>query len=141
MAKIQPVDPRARRRSLYTVGIGLVAGLALLAAVEFWQDDIQSGVEAYLLSSEQTVTLPIVLLLAVTPMLVLAVYLFRIGQRIVIARRFPPPGMALSRDTPILEGRAAVWRGRLLQIIAVILLIGFMLLPLMVWLVIHRILT
>jgi len=62
-------------------------------------------------------------LVLMSPLLGLSIYLMVLGQRIVRARRFPLPGMAVSRDTPVVRDAAAVARGRLLQAMAGVLLI------------------
>jgi hypothetical protein len=46
--------------------------------------------------------------------LAISAYLIRLGRRIRTSRQFPPPGMRVVRDTEILRGRAAVWRGNVL---------------------------
>jgi len=60
--------------------------------------------------------LPAAVLLA--PLLALAVYLWALGGRVVRAREFPPPGLRVIRDTPIVTGERAVSRGRLLKVLA-----------------------
>jgi hypothetical protein len=46
------------------------------------------------------------------------------------ARRFPPPGEPVVRDTPIRRGEAAVLSGRILQNLAVALALFVLLTPL-----------
>jgi hypothetical protein len=46
--------------------------------------------------------LPAAILLA--PLFALAVYLWSLGGRVVRAREFPPPGLRLIPDTPIVTG-------------------------------------
>lgn len=59
-------------------------------------------------------------LASVVPMLFLSAYLWRLGARIVHSGVFPPPGMRVVRDTPVLLGRAAVRRGRLLKVLGLL---------------------
>lgn len=49
------------------------------------------------------------------PAVVLAVYFWSLGDRVVGAARFPAPGRPVARDTVVLRGSAATGRGRLLQ--------------------------
>jgi hypothetical protein len=56
------------------------------------------------------------LMLAVSgPPLGIAWYLWRIGARTLAAGRYPPPGVAMLRDLPVITGPAAVTRARLLR--------------------------
>ena len=47
--------------------------------------------------------------------LTLAAYLRRTGARVLAAAHFPPPGMRVIRDTTIVQGSAALRRGRVMQ--------------------------
>ena len=62
---------------------------------------------------------PLLLLLGgftlVAPVLAASTYLFRYAAKAVAAERMPPPGFAVVRDTPIITGRTAVVRGRVVQ--------------------------
>lgn len=49
------------------------------------------------------------------------VYLFRLGCRVVTHRQMPPPGTKVIIDTKVLEGDKAVIRGRLIMVIALLL--------------------
>lgn len=60
-------------------------------------------------------------LLLITPILFLAHHLDQFARRVSAAKRFPPPGQAATRDTPILEGRPAVRRARIIQVLASLL--------------------
>ncbi len=51
-----------------------------------------------------------VLFLGVLPF---AVYLLRLGQRIVESQQLPPPGTKVIRDTKIIRGAKAIMRGRI----------------------------
>jgi hypothetical protein len=62
-----------------------------------------------------------------------AAYFWRLGAKAVRAERFPPPGLATVRDTPIVRGPAARRRGRLLQSAAVALAVVAGAIPFLVW--------
>src|SRR5687767_15948982 len=59
--------------------------------------------------------------LAVVPLLVFAVYLWRLGDRARLTGQFPPPGTATLRTTPPVVGLAARRRAGLAQAFAVLL--------------------
>ena len=52
-----------------------------------------------------------------------AAYLFRFGLRAVAHRQMPPPGTRVIRDTKLLEGDKAVTRGRLIMLMALLLVV------------------
>ncbi len=60
-----------------------------------------------------------VIFLSVVP---LAVYLYWLGRQVVRYRQLPPPGMKVIVDTRVIEGDPAVTRGRIVMVLAVILL-------------------
>jgi len=69
----------------------------------------------------------------VVPPLGVAAYLWRLGDRIVRAERFPPPGLAVTTDTVVLRGRFARRRGRLIQILAAIFVLAAPVLAITLW--------
>lgn len=71
-------------------------------------------------SAAQRLTLVFQLAAALVPapLFAFAAYLWWLGGKVVLAQAFPPPGMRVVRDTPILTGRRAVSRGRLLKVLA-----------------------
>ena len=62
--------------------------------------------------------LAVVATMGALPLISFAVYLWVLGNRIIAARRFPLENQKVVRDTPILEGRSAVARGRILRALA-----------------------
>ena len=65
------------------------------------------------------------------PSWVAGFYFWRLGARIVRAERFPLAGARLVRDTPVITGKAARRRGKLLQILAAVLVLSAAALPVM----------
>ncbi len=49
------------------------------------------------------------------------------------AGRYPPPGLRVVRDTPVVVGEAAGRRGRLLQVFAVVMGLAGLLLAFFLW--------
>jgi hypothetical protein len=71
-------------------------------------------------SSAQRLKLVLLLLAALllAPLFAFAAYLWSLGGKVVRAQEFPPPGVRVIRDTPVVSGERAVSRGRLLKVLA-----------------------
>jgi len=50
----------------------------------------------------------------------IAIFTWKMAERVLVAERFPPPGMSVIRDTIVQEGQQARHRGRLFQTFAII---------------------
>jgi hypothetical protein len=79
-----------------------------------------------------------VLLFVTLPVLGIALLVWRMGVRTVVCLRFPPPGVKMTQDTPILTGDAARRRGRLLQILAVVLATTALVMTGVIWAMAER---
>ena len=118
--EIQKGDRRALRQVLIVVGASLVLSLIVVALIERYRPGIEDWID-----QDPTNRLKMFALLAslgMLPFAAAAVYVFRLGQRIVRAERFPPPGTTVVRDTVVRHGDAARRRGRLMQALAIFLL-------------------
>jgi hypothetical protein len=129
---IQKADPNARRAGLAIVGGGALLGFVLITiagalrpAFEAW---INQDVTVYL-----RIVIAMLTLLTTGPAVGMAGYLWRFGQRIVRAERYPPPGFRVMRDTPVQIGQAAVRRGRLVQALAAVIGVAGLLLGFLLW--------
>lgn len=134
MGQIQPADTEARRRALWLLGIAAVLGLCAILVFEHFQQDFQAWLEdniEYLLRNPYVVFLAALLFLS--PLIAAAVYLLVLANRTVRAQRFPPPNVAVSRDTAVLEGSQAVRRGRILQFLSILLLLAAIVFPFILW--------
>lgn len=132
MSEIQKADRRAVRTAVAVVVCGALVGLALLTfsrrngeAFGFWLPADLSG--------RLTLVLGIQMALFTVPLLAMAGYVWHLGGRIVRAQRYPPPGMRLVRNTPIVVGDAAVRRGRVAQALAASLGVAAVLLAFVLW--------
>jgi hypothetical protein len=103
----------ARRRAVWTVVVGTAIGAALIALAR------------HIAPSPSAAQAPLVVVavgvLAVVPLLVLAVYLWRLGDRARLTGQFPPPGTATTWTAPPVVGLAARRRAGLAQGFAVLL--------------------
>lgn len=134
MSKIQKADHRARRKALYSVFAGAIVGSGLFFLLEFFIGNVNLWIEAnaVFLVEHHYVSFLITLLL-VSPVLCLSLYLIRFAGKIVKAERFPPPGMPVIRDVRIMEGKRAIARGRLLQVLCWLIFTTSAVVPLLVW--------
>lgn len=134
MGTVQPADPKARRKAVWVISIASVLGLSAIWAFEYFQSDLQSWLEKnidFLL--ENTIVVFLVSLALISPVLAAGTYLLLLGNRTVREQRFPPLGDAVSRDTLVLEGRPALRRGRVIQLLSVLLLCSAGAIPFIVW--------
>jgi hypothetical protein len=133
--RIQRADPHARRAALRTIIAGAIIGTVVVLAFRI----VSSMLEAGAASDPAAVKVQARLLLIALAIIVggslaaFAIYLWRLGARIKHARRFPPPGERTVRDTPVLEGDAAVTRGRLAQGFGAMLTIAAVAVLVMLW--------
>jgi hypothetical protein len=135
MASVQKADPVARRRAMLLVVVGVFAGSVLIVGFERCRAPLlewllskpgESGHQLRLLFACAAV-------LASAPLIAFAVYLWSLGARVIRAQRFPLPEQRVIRDTPILEGQAAIARGRGLKVVAVSLCVAAVVLCSMFW--------
>jgi hypothetical protein len=119
---VQKADPRTRRLAVLLVAGGTLAGLAAIWFVDAWRPALDAWLTREPARTGERLRLVVWGLIGANalPVLGLAVYLWRLGARIARAERFPPPGMAVVRDTVVLLGTRARRRGRLVQGVAVL---------------------
>ncbi len=121
--EILRADGEYRRKFLIKITILYTVALALGCLLIFWG---RPWLKSYLDSLEPRAALNfitwslIVIFLSILP---ISAFLFRFGQKIVRAERFPPPGTKVIRDTEVLRGGRAVARGRLFIGIALVVAI------------------
>lgn len=129
---IEPADAPTRRRAIGIVAVGAVVGGFLIWTMEHWLAPIHGWVRADPSQRLWVVLLVLALLMAV-PMLGVGAYLWRLGARVVAARRFPLPRHRVVHDTVIVEGPAAVTRGRWLKVLGLGLALAAAALGFMIW--------
>src|SRR5215467_1950450 len=135
MSDVRRADPTARRAAALVLFVGTCIGVLLLVAFTRYRTPLSDWVLADPGSSAQRVKLVLLLPAAVllAPLLALAVYFWALGGRVVRAREFPPSGLRVIRDTPIVTGERAVSRGRLLRVLALGCGIASAALPVLLW--------
>ncbi len=134
MGTVQAADPRAKRNAIWVICVATLLGVSAILAFDYYRDDLQYWLEKnidYLL--ENTIIVFLLTLLLVSPILAAGTYFLLVGNRTVHARRFPPPGYSVYRETPVLEGQRGVRRGRIIQIISLILLCAAGTIPVIMW--------
>ena len=123
---VRPADPAARRRAVIAVAAATVAGAVLIAGQPWYREPLR----AWLLDQPAETDARARLLLfgagavVVGPLLIFAIYLWRLGARVIAGREFPPRDYAVVRDTPIVTGESAVAHGRGLRAIAILLAVA-----------------
>jgi hypothetical protein len=120
---IQRADPGARRRAVWIVVLGAVAGAVLLLLLEHSLPGIRAWAteRSDLTAARVRLVLVVTGTLTIVPLVGFAVYLWLLGERISSAARFPLPSMKILRDTVVVSGQAAVTRSRLVKALAVLL--------------------
>jgi hypothetical protein len=132
---IRKADPGARRRALLLVVAGTFIGAALLIGFERYSTRLRDWLssEPAELAYRVKVASAFVVALISVPLLALAAYLGRLGTTVVRAQEFPPPGYRVFRDTSVVVGSAAIFRGRGLQVLAAFLAVGAATVAVMLW--------
>ncbi|MEA5441766.1 hypothetical protein [Cyanobium gracile] len=96
-------------------------GIVAISVMERWLADISSLPETHAARDSLAGALWYWVLPASAVLVALGVHIWRVAARAQSARRFPPPGQPVVRDTAILQGQAAVQRARWLRILGVLL--------------------
>ena len=117
---VQRADPRTRRIAVMVVAIAALAGVLLIAAVQSQLGALQKVVaeNPAVIKDNLAIITWTLIAAVVVPVWAFNIYLWRLGSRIVATGLFPPPGMPLLQDTPVLRDSDARKCGRLLQIVA-----------------------
>jgi hypothetical protein len=114
------------------VGCGMTVGIAVIVVASQLRPEFEAWVRQDLCARLKLV-IAVLTLITVGPVLGLAGYCWHLGQRILRAAQYPPPGLRVVRDTPIVTGDAARRRGRLVQWFAAVLGMAALLLAFFLW--------
>jgi hypothetical protein len=132
MIEIQKADQNTRRKAIAIVGAGTLLGAVLITMADQFQPEVRAWVEQDPHVRVRVVIMALVLL-TTGPALAMSAYFWHLGRRIVRAGRCPPPGLCVWRDTPVLTGRTAVVRGRLLATLGAVFGVAGLLLAFFLW--------
>ena len=123
--EIQKADPKARRLALVFTLIGMIIGTLLILAVEQYQGTVREQILSEPADASDRIRSAFLVsaTLLATPLLLFAAYCWNLGAKVRRAQRFPPPNVRVIRDTPVVYGDDADFRARVLQALAVGLLI------------------
>jgi hypothetical protein len=118
----QRADPGLRRTAALVFLALVLVGAAGLVALQIWLSGLAQPAAV---SSQGQLLAAFAGLVgtACVSLLALAVYLWRTAGRVLAAGQFPPPGMRVVRDTPVLRGTKALRRGRIIQGVSVVLVL------------------
>ena len=135
MNEIQKADPAARRQAVLLIIFGTALGALLIAAFEHFREPFHEWLlsEPAESASRAKLAIRVSVFVLTVPVIVFAIYLWRLGARVLRVQQFPPPGFRVIRDTPVVEGHGATTRGYVIQILAVCLGIGAALLWMFFW--------
>ena len=135
MTEIRRADPTARRHAVWLLILGALVGSLFIAGFERYRTPLRDWLVSDPRAATHRVRLALVLSAALltAPIVAFAVYFWRFGDTILRARQFPPPGHRVIRDTPVLDGPAAMRRGHAFKILALGLAVAFAVLWLLLW--------
>jgi hypothetical protein len=127
MNEVRKADPEARRRAVLIVVFATAVGGLLIAGFEHLREPFREWLVSEPAETARRARLAIYVAAVVlsAPVIAFAAYLWLLGARTVRAQQFPPPGVRVVRDTPVVGGRGAVTRGHAIQVIAACLGLGF----------------
>jgi hypothetical protein len=132
---LRSADPAARRQAVLLVLAGACLGALLIVVLERYRIPLRDWVLANPGTSAHRRQLVVVLLAVAlfTPLLALGAYLWSLGGKAVRTREFPPRGVRVVRDAPVLTGNKAVSRGGLLQLLGLGCAIACAVMALLLW--------
>lgn len=132
---LQKADPTARRQAVLAVIFGAAVGGLLIAGFDHFREPFREWLSSDPAETARRARLAMYLSAIVlsVPLIAFAVYLWLLGGRVLRAQQFPPPGFRVIRDTPVIGGPAAVTRGQVIQVFALCLGVGAVLLWLFFW--------
>jgi hypothetical protein len=135
MAEVQAADPRARRQAAWFLALGTVVVVVCGLAFVHYRPELEAWILADPAQMGRRLRIALAGLALQTsgPLAACAVYLWALGRRVARAGRFPPPGMSVLRNTPVLVGPGARLRATLLEGLAVVLVVVAVLLALLLW--------
>jgi hypothetical protein len=135
VTSVRRADPAARRQAVLLLVAAAFVGALLIEAFERYQIPLRDWILAEPAKSAQRMQLIFLVLGALlsVPLLAFAAYLWSLSARVLRSQEYPPPGLRVMRDTPVIVGEAAIARARQLKGLALGCGIASALLGLLLW--------
>lgn len=122
--EIVPADPTLRRGVLIALMVVFPVGLLLIQVFSGKLSDYKAlaatDIDGAIAGIRELMRYLIGINAAIT--VAAAAYFLILARRVLSSGRFPPPGMRVIRDARIRRGRSARWLGRLLVLLAGVVL-------------------
>lgn len=117
------------------VGGGALVGAILLLLLERFRDRLLAWAarDPARVSGRSAIVLLVIAVLGAVPTLGMGLYLWRLGSRTIREGRYPPSGVRMLRDTIVVRGRPAVWRGGVARVLGGALLVAALALLFFLW--------
>ena len=114
MGDVRRADAAARWQAALIAGAGAILGALLILAFQRYSPRLREWIvaEPAQLSSRARLVLLLTATALAAPLMVFALYMWRIGTMVMALQQFPLPGQRVIRDTPVVVGEAASSRGR-----------------------------
>jgi hypothetical protein len=122
-AEIHRADPQMRRMTLIVLSVAVLVAIVLLAWFRHWLDRSTSATPGDLFVLEMRHMIGITGMCCGLCVLVLAGYVARLARRVIEERRWPLRTSRVVRDTHVRSGEAAIKFARMLNIIAILLIV------------------
>lgn len=122
----QQADPEARRKLIVYLLIGAVIGAG---AIYYYSELLADAIDDPELAFERLALIVNSLYVLVIPAIWFAVRIWRIARLTSEAESYPPPGIAVVRDTRIVTGGDALRRAFAMRLVAVLVVATSILLP------------
>lgn len=124
--EIHKADPALRRRLLFVVVAIFATGLAVNYYLQHYLDAATISPQLLIARLRMTVY---IFALSLLPAIYFAYHLFLSGRRVVRENRFPPSGASVIKDTTVLRGQTARFRGYAMQVFSVLLIASLVSMP------------
>jgi hypothetical protein len=117
------------------LAVAAVIGAAIIAVSQAYQPALLEWVRSdpALMRGRAQMLIAAAAAILLAPLLGFAIYIWRLGSRIIREQRFPPVGLAVVRDVRVVHGADAHARGRLLRMFALALCVMTALIALLVY--------
>lgn len=130
--EIQSADRKLRFVAIILLVLMMILALASLLLLERWIIGVQA-LEPELALGKLHSALWWLLVAGCLSLAVFGAWLWRLGNAIKAAQRFPLPGARVIRDTPVLNGDDAIRRSMLFRGLGIFLLLATIALAVLAW--------